>query len=183
MLAPYPKGFFIGTWEDYRSGVPLAGPTYLSFICDGWSIKSRPGTSSLPHRSPKKPIMGVGRGEGGGRGEAGWPQGRKPLLFHQLSLRQKMHPTSGKAQKCEIEPWKRELRLKWVPTVWSSSASIHQLSHQRIKCPIKIGTGAWKEKGQLCLPLPAQAFQGLFSLSRKMRRSLAKLLNLPLGKE
>ena len=35
MLAPNPKGFFIGTWEDYRDGVPLAGPTYLSFICDG----------------------------------------------------------------------------------------------------------------------------------------------------
>ena len=56
MLAPYPKGFFIGTWEDYRGGVPLAGPTYLSFICDGWSIKSRPGTFSLPTAARRSPL-------------------------------------------------------------------------------------------------------------------------------
>ena len=93
MLAPYPKGFFIGTWEDYRGGVPLAEPTYLSFICDGWSIKSRPGTFS-PHRSPKKPIMGVG--SGGERAR------KPPPLFHQLSLRQKNAPDPKKLRmQCE----------------------------------------------------------------------------------
>ena len=93
MLAPYPKGFFIGTWEDYRGGVPLAEPTYLSFICDGWSIKSRPGTFS-PHRSPKKPIMGVG--SGGERAR------KPPPLFHQLSLRQKNAPDPEKLRmQCE----------------------------------------------------------------------------------
>ena len=64
MLAPYPKGFFIGTWEDYRGGVPLAEPTYLSFICDGWSIKSRPGTFSLSPPQPEEAhygCWGVGR--------------------------------------------------------------------------------------------------------------------------
>ena len=107
MLAPYPKGFFIGTWEDYHGGVPLAEPTYLSFICDGWSIKSRPGTFS-PHRSPKKPIMGVG--SGGERAR------KPPPLFHQLSLRQKMHLTP---KNCECNAREQKKRA----TAWFTTTS------------------------------------------------------------
>ena len=167
MLAPYPKGFFIGTWEDYRGGVPLAEPTYLSFICDGWSIKSRPGTFS-PHRSPKKPIMGVGGGEGGGR-----KVGSHYSFISFLSAPENA-PPSEKAQKCQIEAWKRDLSQKWVSTIWSSFASIHQLCHQRRK----IGTETGRGKKQLCLPPPASLSRPLLTFPENAGSlSCAKLSN------
>ena len=126
MLAPYPKGFFIGTWEDYRGGVPLAEPTYLSFICDGWSIKSRPGTFS-PHRSPKKPIMGVG--SGGERAR------KPPPLFHQLSLRQKNAPDPKKLRmQCE--------RAEKRATAWFNTTSNQTNKNMSSNLDSKSG-GVW----------------------------------------
>ena len=135
-----------------------------------WWLKHKipPRDLLSPHRSPKKPIMGVGGGEGGGR-----KVGSHYSFISFLSAPENA-PPSEKAQKCQIEAWKRDLSQKWVSTIWSSFASIHQLCHQRRK----IGTETGRGKKQLCLPPPASLSRPLLTFPENAGSlSCAKLSN------
>ena len=126
MLAPDPKGFFIGS----PGGLSRWGSSGRADIFELylWWLKHKipPRDLFSPHRSPKKPIMGVGGGERGGW--VGRKVGSHYSFISFLSAPENA-PTSEEAQKCQIKG--PHLSQKWVSTIWSRSASIHQLSPQR----------------------------------------------------
>ena len=173
MLAPYPKGFFIGR----RGGLSRWGSSGRADIFELylWWLKHKippRDLLSLPTAARRSPLWVLG----------GWPQGRKPLLFHQLSLlARKCTPTSEKAQKYQIEPWKIPQPKNEVPQYYEAAWPVfinRPTREENDPKNRKWGIScSWKKS--------EQAFQGFTLLPRKcgLSPSCAKLSKPLLGKK